>query len=65
MLWLVYLGDWSMFALAVVAALVGLHELYWMTRTLRPVVLAGYLGAIGRTPWRDHGRPERGRLPAS
>jgi phosphatidate cytidylyltransferase len=28
------------------AALVGLHELYWMTRTLRPVVLAGYLGAF-------------------
>jgi len=45
-LWLVYLGDWSMFALAAVAALVALHELYWMTRTLRPVVLAGYLGAL-------------------
>ena len=27
-------------------ALIALHELYWMTRTLRPVVLAGYLGAI-------------------
>jgi phosphatidate cytidylyltransferase len=46
-LWLVYLGGWSMFALALAAALVGLHELYWMTRTLRPVVLAGYLGAFG------------------
>jgi len=45
-LWLVYLGGWSMFALAAVAAIVGLHELYWMTRTLRPVVLAGYLGAL-------------------
>jgi phosphatidate cytidylyltransferase len=45
-LWLVYLGGWSMFALAAVAALVALHELYWMTRTLRPVVLAGYLGAL-------------------
>jgi phosphatidate cytidylyltransferase len=45
-LWLVYLGDWSMFALAAVAALIALHELYWMTRTLRPVVLAGYLGAL-------------------
>ena len=32
-------------ALALVAALIALHELYWMTRTLRPVVLAGYLGA--------------------
>ena len=43
---LVYLGGWWMFALAAVAALVALHELYWMTRTLRPVVLAGYLGAF-------------------
>jgi phosphatidate cytidylyltransferase len=45
-LWLVYLGDWALFAAAAVATLVGLHELYWMTRTLRPVVLAGYLGAV-------------------
>ena len=45
-LWLVYLGGWSMFALAAAAALLALHELYWMTRTLRPVVLAGYLGAL-------------------
>ena len=35
-----------MFGLAAVAALIALHELYWMTRTLRPVVLAGYLGAL-------------------
>jgi phosphatidate cytidylyltransferase len=46
-LWLVYLGGWALFGLALVAALFALHELYWMTRTLRPVVLAGYLGAIG------------------
>lgn len=46
-LWLVYLGGWPMFGLALVGALVALHELYWMTRTLRPVVLAGYLGALG------------------
>ena len=45
-LWLMYLGGWPLFGLAIVAALVALHELYWMTRTLRPVVLAGYLGAI-------------------
>jgi phosphatidate cytidylyltransferase len=45
-LWLVYLGGWSMFAVATVAALIGLHELYWIARTLRPVVLAGYLGAL-------------------
>jgi phosphatidate cytidylyltransferase len=46
-LWLVYLGGWPLFGLALFAALLALHELYWMTRTLRPVVLAGYLGAIG------------------
>jgi phosphatidate cytidylyltransferase len=45
-LWLVFLGGWPMFGLAAVAALIALHELYWMTRTLRPVVLAGYLGAL-------------------
>jgi phosphatidate cytidylyltransferase len=45
-LWLVYLGGWPMFGLAAAAALIALHELYWMTRTLRPVVLAGYLGAL-------------------
>jgi phosphatidate cytidylyltransferase len=45
-LWLVYLGGWRMFGLAAVGALIALHELYWMTRTLRPVVLAGYLGAL-------------------
>jgi hypothetical protein len=28
------------------AAVIALHELFWMARTLRPVVLAGYLGAL-------------------
>ena len=45
-LWLVWLGGWPMFGLATVGTLIALHELYWMTRTLRPVVLAGYLGAL-------------------
>jgi phosphatidate cytidylyltransferase len=45
-LWLVYLGGWPLFGLAAVGALIALHELYWMTRTLRPIVLAGYLGAL-------------------
>jgi phosphatidate cytidylyltransferase len=45
-LWLVYLGGWWLFALAVVAALVALHELYAMARGLRPLVLAGYAGAL-------------------
>jgi phosphatidate cytidylyltransferase len=43
---IVYLGGWALFALVVVAALIALHELFWMTRTLRPVVLAGYVGAF-------------------
>jgi len=47
-----------MFALAVAAAIVGLHELYWMTRTLRPVVLAGYLGALAALLGATLGGPE-------
>ena len=43
---LVWLGGWWLFALVLVAALVGLHELYGMARGLRPLVLAGYAGAI-------------------
>jgi len=57
-LWLVYLGGWSMFAVAAFAALAGLHELYWMTRTLRPVVLAGYLGALAALLGAALGGPE-------
>lgn len=56
---LVYLGGWWLFGLAVVAALLGLHEYAAMTRTLRPLVLAAYLGVIamllgaslGGLPW--------------
>ena len=57
-LWLVYLGGWWLFALVLAAALVGLHELYWMTRTLRPVVLAGYLGALAAVLGAQIGGPE-------
>src|SRR5262245_64925611 len=56
-LWLMYLGGWPLFGLAVVAALIALHELYWMTRTLRPVVLAGYLGAIATLVGAELGGP--------
>ena len=42
----VYLGGWWLFGLAAFAALVALHELYGMARALRPLVLAGYLGAL-------------------
>jgi phosphatidate cytidylyltransferase len=45
-LYLVYLGDWWLFGLAVIATLVALHELYAMARSLRPLVLAGYAGAL-------------------
>lgn len=43
---MVYVGGWWLFALVAIAAVVALHELFWMARTLRPVVLAGYLGAL-------------------
>ena len=45
-LWLVYLGGWWLFGLAGIVALVALHELYVMARSLRPLVLAGYAGAL-------------------
>jgi phosphatidate cytidylyltransferase len=45
-LWFVWLGDWWLFALATAAALVALHEFYAMGRGLRPLVLAGYAGAL-------------------
>jgi phosphatidate cytidylyltransferase len=41
---LVYLGGWWLFGLALVGGLLALHELYVMTRVLRPLVLGGYLG---------------------
>jgi phosphatidate cytidylyltransferase len=56
---LVYLGGWWLWVLAVAAALIALHELYGMTRPLRPLVLAGYTGTVlallgaelGGIPW--------------
>ena len=42
----VYLGGWWLFALAAVAALLALHEYALMIRSLRPVVLAAYAGAL-------------------
>lgn len=43
---LVYLGGWWLFALALVGGLLALHELYVMTRDLRPLVLGGYVGFV-------------------
>jgi phosphatidate cytidylyltransferase len=56
---LVYLGGWWLFGLAVVVALIGLHEYASLMRRLRPLVLAGYVGAVailvgaaaGGLPW--------------
>jgi phosphatidate cytidylyltransferase len=43
---IVYLGGWWLFALAAVAAVLALHEYALLTRSLRPVVLAAYAGAL-------------------
>lgn len=43
---LVWLGGWWLWALAVGAGLVALHEFYGMARELRPLVLAGYAGLV-------------------
>jgi phosphatidate cytidylyltransferase len=43
---LIWAGGWWMVGLAAVAGMVALHELYVMTRTLRPVLLAGYAGTL-------------------
>ena len=42
----VWLGGWWLVALLAIAALVALHEYYSMVRPLRPLVLAGYAGAV-------------------
>ena len=57
-LWIVYLGGWPLFFLGLVAALLALHELYVMARTLRPLVLAGYAGAIATLLGAQLGGPE-------
>lgn len=43
---LAYLGGWWLFGLALVGGLIALHELYTLARTLKPLVLAGYLGFV-------------------
>jgi phosphatidate cytidylyltransferase len=43
---LAYLGGWWLWGLALVGGLLALHELYVMTRDLRPLVLGGYLGFV-------------------
>ena len=41
-----YLGGWFLFTLVAVGSLVALHEFYRLARSLRPLVLAGYGGAV-------------------
>jgi phosphatidate cytidylyltransferase len=41
-----YQGGWFLFALASAGALLALHEFYRLARPLRPLVLAGYVGAV-------------------
>ena len=42
-----WLGGWYLLAVAAIAALAALHEFYAIARRFRPLVLAGYAGAIG------------------
>jgi phosphatidate cytidylyltransferase len=56
---IVWLGGWWLWALAAVVAGLALHEYFVMTRSLRPLVLGGYAGALavllgvelGGIPW--------------
>jgi phosphatidate cytidylyltransferase len=57
-LYLVWLGGWWVTVLAIVAALLALHELYVMGRSLRPLVLAGYAGALATLLGAQVGGPE-------
>lgn len=41
-----WLGGWWLLAFTTIVAVIALHELYWMTRSLRPLVLAGYAGGV-------------------
>jgi phosphatidate cytidylyltransferase len=43
---IVYLGGWWVFALALVAAAISLHEFWLLARPLAPLAPAGYLGAV-------------------
>lgn len=41
-----YFDGWWLFGVAVVAAILALHELYGLVRPLRPLVLAGFAGVV-------------------
>jgi phosphatidate cytidylyltransferase len=42
-----WVGGWFLFTIVTIGGLVGLHEFYRLGRDLRPLVLAGYGGALG------------------
>jgi phosphatidate cytidylyltransferase len=42
----VYLGGWWLFSLALIAALIALHEYWLLARPLAPLAPAGYVGAV-------------------
>jgi phosphatidate cytidylyltransferase len=56
---LLWVGGWWLWVLCAAAGLLALHEFYAMTRPLRPLVIAGYLGLfltllaaqLGGFPW--------------
>ncbi len=54
----VYLGGWWLAGLAMAGALLALHELFRLTRALRPVVLAGFVGALLTLAGAQAGGPE-------
>ena len=43
---IVWLGGWWLFGLAAVGGLLALHELCTIARSLRPIVLGGYVGVL-------------------
>jgi phosphatidate cytidylyltransferase len=43
---IVYLGGWWLFGLAAIGAVLALHEYSLMIRSLRPLILAAYAGAL-------------------
>ena len=52
-----YYGGWFLTALTIIGALVALHELYRMGRSLRPLVLAGYGAAVAALLGAELGGP--------
>jgi phosphatidate cytidylyltransferase len=53
-----YYGGWALLALLAPATVLALHELYRMARSLRPLVLAGYGGALAAVLGASWGGPE-------